>query len=121
MLARIDLAGPQVGHQKLIAAKNIQRQKTVMIIITVEKTSLLEPVHRIVGGVKVQDDLFGFLGKGSDELFDQQLVQGKGCPPILPVFKNDTKVGALANASVRPVTVCNKGSRRRVSKSFKSS
>ncbi len=58
-----------------------------MIIITVEKTSLLEPVHRIVGGVKVQDDLFGFLGKGSHELFDQQLVQGKGCPPILPVFK----------------------------------
>ncbi len=58
-----------------------------MIIITVEKTSLLEPVHRIVGGVKVQDDLFGFLGKGAHELFDQQLVYRKGRPPILPVFK----------------------------------
>ena len=87
VLAGIDLARPQIGYQQLIATKNIERQKTVMVVITVEKATLLEPVHRIVGGVKVQDNLFGRFGKGAHELLDQQLVHGKSRPPILPVFK----------------------------------
>ena len=71
MLGRIDLAGPQVAHQQLIATKDIQRQKTVVIVVAMKEAPFLSAVDRIVRGIKVQDQLIGWLIIGGNELLKQ--------------------------------------------------
>ena len=39
------------------AAEHIERQVAVVVVITVEETSFLMPVQRVVGSVEVEDDL----------------------------------------------------------------
>lgn len=43
----------------MTTAKDVQRQIAVMIIITVDEPCLLVAVDRIVGGIEIEDDLFG--------------------------------------------------------------
>ena len=51
MFGRIDLRGPQVRHQQLLAAEHIQRQKAV-VVVSPWKKRYLPTVHRIIGGVE---------------------------------------------------------------------
>ena len=55
MFGSIDLTLPQVTDQKLVTAKDIQWQKTVVVVVTVEETAFLFTVHPVIGGIKIQD------------------------------------------------------------------
>ncbi len=59
MPGAVDLTGAQVTDQKLVAAKDIQWQKTVVVVITVKETAFLIPVYPVIGGIKIQNQLFG--------------------------------------------------------------
>ena len=75
MQRRIALGRTQVGHQQLLAAKHVQRQEAVVVVVTAEVPPLLLAIHRVVGGVEVQDQLVRRSGKRRDELLDQDAVQ----------------------------------------------
>ena len=53
---RIDIAGSKSGTEQMVAAKNIQRQKTIFFIIPVEEPAQLLTVDRIIRGIQVNDD-----------------------------------------------------------------
>ena len=57
MLGGVDLAGPQVGRQQLVAAEDVQRQEAVVVVVAVEEAPLLVAVHGVVGGVEVEDQV----------------------------------------------------------------
>jgi hypothetical protein len=42
----------------LPAAEDVQRQKTVVIVVTVEEAALLLATHRAVGGIEVENQAF---------------------------------------------------------------
>src|SRR5512135_1485178 len=57
-----------------------------MIIIPVEEAALLLAVHRVVGGVEVEDQVLGRGAMGGDELVDQDLGaadQGRAIDAVL--------------------------------------
>ena len=56
----------------MIAAKEIQRQKTIIVIKTIEVPALLIAVNRVVGGIDVDDDLFRRLGVGFEKKLDEE-------------------------------------------------
>lgn len=74
MLGPVDLGRAQVADQQLVAAKHIQRQETVVVVIAVEKPALLVAVHRVVGGVEVEDQLLGRCSMGRDKPLQKNLV-----------------------------------------------
>ena len=70
----IDVRGPKVGHQQLLAAQHVQRKVAVAVVVPVKKSSRLVPVHRVVSGVEVQDQLLGWVRERGNELLEQFLV-----------------------------------------------
>jgi hypothetical protein len=56
--------------QKLIAAKDIQGQKTIAVIIAVKETAFLISMQRIIGGIKVENQFLGNSIKRGDKLID---------------------------------------------------
>lgn len=74
MLGRVDVSRPQVRDQQVIAAEHIERQKAVVVIIAVEEPSFLGPVHRVIGGVKVEHDLLRWAVEGGDEGLQKDLM-----------------------------------------------
>ena len=92
MLRRVDVGPdgvyrPQPGHQQVIAAEHIERQEAVAVVIAVEEAPLLVAVHRIVGRVDVQNDLFGRPRKRGNEALDQNLVNRPRPTPLGPVLE----------------------------------
>lgn len=72
VLGGIALGGPQVRHQQLIAAEDIQRQKAIVIIVPMEESADLMAINRIIGRIEFQDQfLRGALPAGGNELFDK--------------------------------------------------
>ena len=57
MLGSIDLRRAQITDQQALAAEHIKRQETVMIVVAVEEAANLAPVHRVVGGVEVEESV----------------------------------------------------------------
>ena len=55
----VDIGAAQLGGQKMSPAKNIERQIAIAVVITLEEATLLMPIQRVVGGVKIEDDLPG--------------------------------------------------------------
>ena len=55
-VSRIHVRGPELGIQQLIAAKHIQRQVTVAVVITMKEPSLLMSMKGIIGGIHIQND-----------------------------------------------------------------
>jgi hypothetical protein len=53
MLGTVNVARTQVRRQKMVPTKNVQRQKTVAIIETVEGFVFLVAVNAVIGGVDV--------------------------------------------------------------------
>jgi hypothetical protein len=51
----------------MLAAEDVQRQKTVPALAAVKKAPLLLPMHRILDGVQIQDDALGTTRLGLDE------------------------------------------------------
>ncbi len=87
MLGRVDIAFPQVGHEQLIPAKDVERQEAVAVVIAVEEPPLLLPMHRSVRRIKVQDQIRRRLRLGADKLLHQLLVHRPGARPVLRIFK----------------------------------
>src|ERR1035438_3785353 len=54
---------PQIGHQQLFATENIERQETIIAVVTVEVRALLPAMHAIIGGVEIEDQLGGWRAK----------------------------------------------------------
>jgi hypothetical protein len=56
------------------AAKHVQRQIAVAIVVAVKEAALLMPVQRVVGGIEIEDDLFGRRRVSLHEQRDEQLL-----------------------------------------------
>jgi hypothetical protein len=54
---RIQARAPQLGIQQMASAEHVKRQIAVAVVIAVEEPALLLAVHRIVGGVEIENDL----------------------------------------------------------------
>src|SRR5436190_178915 len=67
-LAGITVRSAQLGPQRNIPAKTVERQITVMPVVAVEKAPLLRAVQRVVGGIKVQHDDLALLRDGLNTL-----------------------------------------------------
>ena len=52
----VDVRAPQLGGQQMAAAEDVERQVAVAVVIAVEEPALLLAVHRIVGGIEIEDD-----------------------------------------------------------------
>lgn len=57
-----------------------------MIVIAVEEAAFLATMHRIIRGIKVKNQLIGWLVMGGNELLQQQLVDIDGNLAINPVL-----------------------------------
>ena len=68
----VDVGRPQLGRKKVTTAEDVQRQVAVAAVVTVEEPALLLAVHRIVGGVQVEDDLGGRRRMRLHEQIDEQ-------------------------------------------------
>ena len=68
---RIDVRRPQISDQEMIAAKDVEREKAVGVIVAVEEAFFLMSVDGIVGGVEIEDEFLGRRRLRLDELFDE--------------------------------------------------
>ncbi len=67
---------PQARRQQMAPAKNVERQVAVAVVIAVEEAPLLRPVHRIIGGIEIEDDLLRRSLVRLQEQVDQQALDG---------------------------------------------
>lgn len=74
MFGPVDLRRPPVRHPQLLTTKNTQRQKTVVIVITMEKTAFLMAVDRIIGRVEIENSLGRRLGERRDKPLNDDLA-----------------------------------------------
>jgi hypothetical protein len=81
------IPGPQIGHQQLFATEHVERQETVVAIVTMKVRTFLPAMHAIIGGVKVEDQLGGRRAERGDELVHQNPVQRPGGGAIGAVFQ----------------------------------
>lgn len=75
MLGTINTAGTQESAQQLRAAKHVQRQLAVRVVVAMKEAALLLAVQRVVGSIKVQHQLSGCSGEAGDELLHQHCMQ----------------------------------------------
>ena len=88
MLGGVDLRGAQIRYQQLLAAEDIQRQKTVVVVVAMEEAAFLAPMDGIVGGVEVEDEFGRCLHERSDEVLEDDFVNRPGTRPVvLPVLQ----------------------------------
>lgn len=71
MFRCVDVRGPKVGDQQLLAAEHVQRQVAVPVVVAVEESPRLVTVHRVVGRVEVQHQFLGRVRERGDELLHQ--------------------------------------------------
>jgi len=71
------------------AAKHIERQVAVTVVIAVEEPAFLMAVKRIVGGVEVEDDLIGRCRMRLQEQIDQQRLDRRPLMADLVVTGGD--------------------------------
>ena len=77
------LAGrAQVSRQQLFAAKDVQRQEAIVVVIRAEVAALLIAMHQIVGGIEVENQLGRRLLERRDELIDDHAVDGNGASTV---------------------------------------
>ena len=62
----------QLGRQQVPATENVERQVAIAIVVSMEEPAFLVAVQRIVGGIEIEDDLFGRLLVGFEEELDEQ-------------------------------------------------
>ena len=99
---RVNVGWPQIGHQQLFPAKHIERQETIVTIVTMKERSLLLPMHPIIRGIKIEDQLGGRWRKRSDELVDRIPCSAQAAGRSAR-FSNRQSVGLEASGwSLRP-------------------
>src|SRR6476661_4155522 len=60
----------------MTATEHVERQITVSVVIAVEEPAFLMPVQRVIGGIKVENDLARRLVVRIQELRHQQRLDG---------------------------------------------
>ncbi len=55
MLSRVYFRWTKVRYQQLIATVNVQRQETVVVIVTMNETPLLVAMYFVIGGIEIKD------------------------------------------------------------------
>lgn len=68
----VDVGRAQLGRQQVPPAEDIERQVAVIVVVAVEEAALLVPMQGVVGGVQVEDDLFGRRGMCVEKDLDEQ-------------------------------------------------
>ncbi len=101
MLGAVDLAGSQIANQQTLAAEHIQWQETVVVVIAVEEPAFLLAMHRIVGGIEVEDQLLGRHLERCDEGLHQGLVDAPRPGPVGGVLETAQR----RRAGQHPVTL----------------
>ena len=91
---RIDVRRAKVRDQELAAAKRIQRQKAVPVVVPVEEAPVLMAVHRVVGRVEVNHQLARRAPVRGDELLHQDLVNRHRPLPLGPALEPAQRRGA---------------------------
>ena len=87
MLGAVDLARAQVTDQQLVAAKDIQWQKAIVVVITMKEPAFLFAMNDIVSGIKVQNQFLRRFFERGNELLDDDFVHAPGglaVDPVLP-------------------------------------
>src|SRR5512142_850475 len=95
-----------------------------MIIIAVAEAALLLAVHRVVGGIEVEDQVLGRGAVGGDELVDQDLGdadQGRAIDAVLEAAEVGGEASVASSTGGRPAAIWRTGSSRRVWWSLRSS
>ena len=87
MLGGVDVGGTQITYQQLVAAEDVQRQKAILVVKAVEEAAFLAAMHRIVGGVEIQNEFRRRRLERGNELFDQKRVQGNRRGAVRPVLE----------------------------------
>jgi len=67
-----EVARPELGRQQMAAAERVQGKIAVAVVIAVEEPAFLMAVQRVVGGVEVENDLFGRPCMRLEEEVDEQ-------------------------------------------------
>ncbi len=75
----IDVGSPELGHEQLLAAEDVERQIAVAIVTTMEETAFPVAVDGVVRGIEIEDDLLGRLlmglrEEGDEEIFDSRRI-----------------------------------------------
>jgi hypothetical protein len=63
VLAAINIAGPQIGHQQSFATHNIKWQVAMIVVMPMEIPAFLLAMNDAVGGIKVEDQAFWWMWK----------------------------------------------------------
>lgn len=82
MSSGVDRVRAQRAEQQVATAKHVLRQVALVVIVAVEELAFLISMQRRVGGIKVQDQPFGWARGRGDELIKHYLVNGHGSLPI---------------------------------------
>lgn len=102
MFGGIDARRPQVGHPQLFAAEDIQRQEAVVVVVAVKAPPHLIAMHRVIGGIEVEDQFGRRRGERGDEAFEQNAVDGAGRVPVGALFQpaqGRTRSASLVSAN----------------------
>ncbi len=107
----VDVGAPQLGRQQVTAARHVQRQIAVVVIIAVEEPPFLMTVQRIVRRIEVEHDLPRRPPMGLHEQVDQQGLDRRAVVADLVILRRlrttqlQTVQGALARnrRTVRPL------------------
>jgi hypothetical protein len=70
----IKIGGLEFSQQKLIPAKHVQGQIAVAIEIAMEEPTLLMTMKRIIGGIQIQNDFFGYFPGSLDKGVNEKLI-----------------------------------------------
>ncbi len=112
----IDVGSPELGHEQLLAAEDVERQIAVAIVITMEETAFPVAVDGVVRGIEIEDDLLGRLlmglrEEGDEEIFDSRRIMADTVVAVRPARGVLQAVrGALAGQGKQPKTVPKAGS-----------
>jgi hypothetical protein len=60
--AGINVRRPKARAKQVITTKNVQRQKTIILIVAVEEAARLMTVNRVICGIQIQNDFFRWRG-----------------------------------------------------------
>jgi hypothetical protein len=74
---RIEARAPQLGVQQMTSAKHVKRKIAIAVVIAVKEPALLLAMHRIVGGVEIDDDLARRPFMRLHEQIDHQRLDGR--------------------------------------------
>ena len=73
-MTRIKIRCFELCQQKLVPAKQVQGQIAVAIVVAVEEPTLLVSIKRIIGGIQIQNDFFGYLSRSLHKGVDKELI-----------------------------------------------